>query len=288
MKNIIFIAPPAAGKGTQAKLVSEEYNIPHISTGDLLREEANKDTPLGRTIKNDMEKGNLVSDEVITTLLKNRITLSDCNNGYILDGYPRNISQAKTYNELLNELNFSLPVVIFFNIDKERALKRTLSRIICPNCGSSYNLLVDELKPKKENICDRCLHELKTRNDDTEEVFNNPIAYGPEKVISTESKDRSYVSYDEYLETIVKILLTISDNTNAVNTILDIMNKEGANLSAKAREDISNAVKSSSSIQNLKDSLKNSMSGRSTGISSMIGNSRTDLIIKTMKEIAAQ
>ena len=171
MKNIIFIAPPAAGKGTQAKLVSEEYNIPHISTGDLLREETNKDTPLGRTIKNDMEHGNLVSDEIITTLLKNRITSEDCQNGYILDGYPRNINQAKTYNDLLNDLNFSLPIVIFFNIDKERALKRTLSRIICPNCGSSYNLLIDELKPKKENICDRCLHELKTRNDDTEEVF---------------------------------------------------------------------------------------------------------------------
>ena len=171
MKNIIFIAPPAAGKGTQSKLVSEEYNIPHISTGDLLREEASKDTELGRTIKEDMEKGNLVSDEVITTLLKNRITSSDCREGYILDGYPRNISQAKTYNELLDELGYDKGVVIFFDIDKERALKRTLSRIICSNCGSSYNLLVEDLKPKKENICDRCGHELKTRNDDTEEVF---------------------------------------------------------------------------------------------------------------------
>ena len=171
MKNIIFIAPPAAGKGTQAKLVSEEYNIPHISTGDLLRDEAAKDTELGRKIKSDMESGNLVSDDIITTLLRNRITLSDCKNGYILDGYPRNITQAKLYNELLNELNYDNGVVIFFNIDKERALKRTLSRIICPNCGSSYNLLVSELKPKRDNICDRCGHELKTRTDDTEEVF---------------------------------------------------------------------------------------------------------------------
>ena len=171
MKNIIFIAPPAAGKGTQSKLVSEEYNIPHISTGDLLREEAAKDTELGRQIKNDMESGNLVSDEVITTLLKNRITSSDCKKGYILDGYPRNISQAKTYNSLLEELGYDKGIVIFFDIDKERALKRTLSRIICSNCGSSYNLLVEELKPKKENICDRCGHELKTRTDDTEEVF---------------------------------------------------------------------------------------------------------------------
>lgn len=171
MKNIIFIAPPAAGKGTQAKLVSQEYNIPHISTGDLLRDEISKETELGNSIKEDMEKGNLVTDKVITTLLKNRITMKDCQNGYILDGYPRNINQAKIYNNLLEELGYNKGVVIFFDIDKETALKRTISRIICPNCGSSYNLLIDELKPKKENICDRCNHELKIRKDDTEEVF---------------------------------------------------------------------------------------------------------------------
>jgi len=171
MKNIIFIAPPAAGKGTQSKLVSGEYNIPHISTGDLLREEITKESELGKSIKEEMEKGNLVSDEVITTLLKNRITSPDCRNGYILDGYPRNITQAKIYNDLLEKLNYDKGVVIFFDIDKERALKRTISRIICPNCGSSYNLLVEELKPKKENTCDRCHNELKSRKDDTEEVF---------------------------------------------------------------------------------------------------------------------
>ena len=173
MKNIIFIAPPAAGKGTQSKLLSSEYNIPHISTGDLLREEATKETKLGKSIKEDMEKGNLVSDEVITTLLKKRITAADCKNGYILDGYPRTLTQAKIYKDLLEELNYDKGVVIFFDIDKERALKRTLSRIVCSACGSSYNLLVEELKPKKENICDRCGHELNVRADDTEEVFIN-------------------------------------------------------------------------------------------------------------------
>ena len=173
MKNIIFIAPPAAGKGTQAKLVSEEYNIPHISTGDLLREEMAKNTEIGISIKEDMNKGNLVSDEVITTLLKNRITKSDCLKGYILDGYPRNLSQAKLYNNLLEDLKYNENIVIFFDIDKDTALKRTISRIVCPNCGSSYNLMIEDLKPKKENICDRCNHELKTRTDDTEEVFIN-------------------------------------------------------------------------------------------------------------------
>lgn len=171
MKNIIFIAPPAAGKGTQAKLVSTEYNIPHISTGDLLREEMNKGSQIGNSIKKDIESGNLVSDEVITTLLKNRITKSDCSNGYILDGYPRNLLQAKIYDDLLKELGIDNPVVFFFDIDRKTALKRTVSRIICPNCGSSFNLMIEGLKPKKENICDRCNSKLQTRTDDTEEVF---------------------------------------------------------------------------------------------------------------------
>ena len=173
MKNIIFIAPPAAGKGTQAKLVSSEYNIPHISTGDLLREEMANETEIGLSIKKDMDSGNLVSDEVITTLLKNRITSKDCLNGFILDGYPRNLAQAKGFKNLLDELNIDKIMVIYFNIDMDTALKRTLSRIICPNCGSSYNLLIEDLKPQKENICDRCNHELQTRTDDTEEVFKH-------------------------------------------------------------------------------------------------------------------
>ena len=173
MKNIIFIAPPAAGKGTQAKLVSDEYNIPHISTGDLLREEMANNTEIGKSIKSDMEKGNLVSDEVITTLLKSRITSEDCLNGFILDGYPRNLAQAKTFNNLLEELNINNIYVIFFDIDKQTALNRMLSRVVCQKCGASYNLMIEGLKPQKENICDRCNSELKTRTDDTEQVFIN-------------------------------------------------------------------------------------------------------------------
>lgn len=171
MKNIIFIAPPAAGKGTQAKLLSAKYNIPHISTGDILREEINEQTEIGKSIKKDLEQGNLVSNEVITSLLKNRITKSDCQNGYILDGYPRNLEQAKKYDNLLEELKLDKGIVIYFNIDKNLALERTLSRIICPNCGTSYNLLIENLKPLKDNICDKCNHELQIRTDDTKEVF---------------------------------------------------------------------------------------------------------------------
>lgn len=173
MKNIIFIAPPAAGKGTQAKLLAEKYNIPHISTGDLLREETAKDTELSLKIKEIMESGGLVNDDIITELLRNRLVQNDCDNGYILDGYPRNLEQAKIYENLLKEINKDLGVVIFLDIDKELAMKRTLSRIICSNCGTSYNLIVESLKPKKENICDKCLFDLKTRDDDNEITFIN-------------------------------------------------------------------------------------------------------------------
>ena len=171
MKNIIFIAPPAAGKGTQAKLLSNKYSIPHISTGELLREESNKTTELGRKIKEIISCGKFVNDEIITSLLKLRLMREDCNNGYILDGYPRNIEQAHIYEDLLKSINKDLGIVIFFDIDKDLAMERTLSRIACPHCGTSYNLLVNELKPKLEGICDKCNSSLEIRSDDTPESF---------------------------------------------------------------------------------------------------------------------
>ena len=139
MKNIIFIAPPAAGKGTQSKLVSAEYNIPHISTGDLLRDEIGSGSQLGIKIKDEMDKGSLIDDDIIVGLLRERLSKVDCNNGYILDGYPRNVSQAKIYNDLLKELNKDVGVVIYMSIDEELALSRTLSRLTCSSCGASYN-----------------------------------------------------------------------------------------------------------------------------------------------------
>lgn len=171
MKNIIFIAPPAAGKGTQAKILSEKYNIPHISTGDLLREEASKSTELGMMIKDIISSGKFVSDQIITSLLEKRLMRDDCDNGYILDGYPRNLEQAKIYEDLLKSLNKDLGIVIFFDIDKELAKRRTLSRIVCPECGTSYNLEVTALKPKLEGICDKCNSRLNIRSDDNAESF---------------------------------------------------------------------------------------------------------------------
>ena len=173
MKNIIFVAAPAAGKGTISAKVCTEYNIPHISTGDLLRNEIAASSKIGMEIKSAMARGEFVSDEVITKLLKKRLEAKDCKNGFILDGYPRNISQAKTYDNILKELNYDEGLVVFLDIDRELAMKRALSRVVCSKCGLSYNLINKEYAPLKEGICDNCGSSLKTRSDDNEESFIN-------------------------------------------------------------------------------------------------------------------
>ena len=173
MKNIIFVAAPAAGKGTISAKVCTEYNIPHISTGDLLRNEIAASSKIGMEIKSAMARGEFVSDEVITKLLKKRLEAKDCKKGFILDGYPRNISQAKTYDNILKELNYDEGLVVFLDIDRELAMKRALSRVVCSKCGLSYNLRNKEYAPLKEGICDNCGSSLKTRSDDNEESFIN-------------------------------------------------------------------------------------------------------------------
>lgn len=173
MKNIIFVAAPAAGKGTISAKVCTEYNIPHISTGDLLRNEIAVSSKIGMEIKSAMARGEFVSDEVITKLLKKRLEAKDCKKGFILDGYPRNISQAKTYDNILKELNYDEGLVVFLDIDKSLAMKRALSRVVCSKCGLSYNLINKEYAPLKEGICDNCGSSLKTRSDDNEESFIN-------------------------------------------------------------------------------------------------------------------
>lgn len=173
MKNIIFVAPPGAGKGTQAKLISSEFNIPHISTGDLLRDERNSGSVLSEMLKSEMDKGNLIDNSIIVNILRNRLSRVDCNNGYILDGYPRSVEQAKIYEDLLLELNKDIGIVIYMDIDKDLALERTLCRIICSSCGASFSNVVADLKPKIDGICDRCGHSLRLRKDDTPEIFSN-------------------------------------------------------------------------------------------------------------------
>ncbi len=163
--NLILIAPPAAGKGTQAKKISKEYNIPHISTGDLLRDIEDEN------LKAEIKAGKLVSDELVANLLKERLMKEDCKNGFILDGYPRNLDQAKIYDNLIGELNIEMGPVIVIELDKDKAKARMVGRQICPKCGTSYNELIADLNPKVKDICDNCGSNLVKRADDNAETF---------------------------------------------------------------------------------------------------------------------
>lgn len=170
MGSIIIIAPPAAGKGTQSKFISNKYKIPHISTGDLLRNEIHRGTELGLKISNIMKSGSLVSDEIILNVLMNEIKTLD---SYILDGFPRNIYQAREYEKLLNEFHKNIDKVFYIDLPKEKSKERILSRLSCSKCGKVYNTAFEETRPKRENICDDCESKLIERDDDTEEVFEN-------------------------------------------------------------------------------------------------------------------
>lgn len=171
MKSIILIAPPAAGKGTQAKRIHDVYHIPNISLGEIMRHARDDSTEIGRKIIECQDKRELVPLPITLKLIKNRLSMQDCKSGYILDGFPRTIEQALAYDKMLKEIDAPTPYVIFLDIDKDLALKRTLGRLVCPNCGENYNIHFSNMSPKQENICDHCHHTLVKRTDDTSETF---------------------------------------------------------------------------------------------------------------------
>lgn len=170
---LIIMGPPGAGKGTQAALIKEAYQIPHISTGDMFREAIKNETPLGVEAKSYMDKGALVPDSVTIGLVKERLSKPDCQKGFLLDGFPRTIPQAEALNEILNELNIKLDAVINIEVDDSILIDRIVGRRVCPNCKAGYH--ITNLKPKKEGICDVCGEKLVQRKDDTEETVKNRL-----------------------------------------------------------------------------------------------------------------
>lgn len=170
--NIIFVAPPAAGKGTQSALLVEKYGLSHISTGDLLRAEVAKESDLGKSLKEKMTTGELISDDIVIGLLKTRLMQDDIQKGFILDGFPRSISQAHLLDDMLEELNMKIDHVLYLDMDKTLAMHRALGRMTCPECGAGYNKYEEVMKPKVDGKCDNCQVDLESRSDDNEETFN--------------------------------------------------------------------------------------------------------------------
>lgn len=174
MINFVFIAPPAAGKGTQSKFLVDNYGYNHISTGDLLREEVAKGSDLGIQINEIISSGKLVDDELVLTLLKNKLSsVLEDGKPFIIDGFPRTPNQAEMLTNCFSDLNVDNYKVIYMDLDYEEAKKRVLGRLVCSGCGKSYNDMVDSLKPKQEGICDSCSSKLNKRSDDTEETFKD-------------------------------------------------------------------------------------------------------------------
>ena len=171
--NIIFLGPPGAGKGTQAKILVEKYGIPQISTGDMLREHVAKGTELGMKAKEYMEKGQLVPDEIILSMVKERLSQDDAQKGFILDGFPRTVAQAEALDKLLEEMGKKIEYVLALIVPDEELVTRLTGRRTCKNCGMMYHIKFKP--PKVEGKCDACGGELYQRADDNEETVRNRL-----------------------------------------------------------------------------------------------------------------
>ena len=172
MKNIMFIAPPAAGKGTQAELVVEKYHIPHISTGDILREISKEDSEIGKYVQETLASGKLVKDDITYQLVEDRLGKKDCHKGFIIDGFPRSIDQAYEYDKILKNLGYDIGHVIYINVDKKVLEKRITGRRICEDCNTIYNINDKDNSPEIESVCDNCGGKLYQRSDDNLEAFD--------------------------------------------------------------------------------------------------------------------
>ncbi len=169
MKNIIFISPPAGGKGTQSQLLVSKYNYYHISVGDLLRKEATTDSKDGKIIKKELAKGNFVPGEIATKVLKKEL---ENNKGpFVFDGYPRTLKQYDHLEKIIKELKMNNIIAVFLNLSEEEVLKRAAERMMCPLCNKIYNSSFEKLKPKNNNKCDNCNEPLITRYDDNGETY---------------------------------------------------------------------------------------------------------------------
>jgi adenylate kinase len=212
MNNVIFIAPPAAGKGTQSSnLVNLGYE--HISTGDMLREEIAKESEIGLIVKDIISKGMLVSDEIVFDLINKK--LSNLEKPFILDGFPRTIKQAELLDDLLNKLKINNYEVIYLDINSEDAMKRALGRLTCNKCGASFNKYYEALRPMQDGICDNCGNKLETRSDDNEESFK--VRFNT--FIENTKPIKEFYSYKNKLHNVDATMESL-DITNKIKDIL--------------------------------------------------------------------
>lgn len=171
---LVILGPPGAGKGTQAEYIVERYNIPHISTGDIFRENIKNNTELGKEAKSYMDKGLLVPDDLVIALVEDRLNKADAKEGFLLDGFPRTVAQAVSLDSILDKNNDKLTNVINISVDPEILIERAVGRRVCKTCGMTYHVKFNP--PKEEGICDKDGTKLIQRDDDTEETVKTRIS----------------------------------------------------------------------------------------------------------------
>lgn len=172
--NLVLMGLPGAGKGTQAEKIVEHYDIPHISTGDMFRAAIKEGTQLGLKTKSFMDQGNLVPDEVTIGIVRERLNKQDCENGFLLDGFPRTVAQAEALETITKELNKQIDYVINIDVDQSILMERLTGRRICKDCGATYHLVFNP--PAKEGVCDKCGGELYQRADDNAETVSTRLS----------------------------------------------------------------------------------------------------------------
>ena len=173
-KNLVFLGPPGAGKGTLSAPLMEEEKLAHISTGDILRAEIAAGTELGKSAKSFMDAGKLVPDEVVAGMVGKKLGSPECAGGFILDGFPRTVAQADLLEEVMKKMNLTLDAVILFDAPEELLLQRLTARLMCRKCNTGFNKIF--CPPKVEGICDKCGGELYQRSDDSMETAKNRLS----------------------------------------------------------------------------------------------------------------
>ena len=205
MLRTILLGPPGAGKGTQAEKIVEKYGIPHISTGDIFRENIKQGTELGKRAQEYMNRGELVPDDLVIEIATDRLLADDCKNGFLLDGFPRTVRQAEKLDEFLSARGGKIDKVIDIAVGKEELMIRLTGRRVCKNCGASYHVV--NVPPKKEGVCDKCGGPLIQRDDDVAQTVANRIEV-------YEAQTKPLIDYYEKAGNLVRI-----DGTTGLNNV---------------------------------------------------------------------
>ncbi|ABR50529.1 Nucleoside-triphosphate--adenylate kinase [Alkaliphilus metalliredigens QYMF] len=171
---LLLLGPPSAGKGTQASGIVNKYHIPHISTGDMLRSNIKQGTALGNKAKEYMDQGLLVPDELVVAIVEDRLQQDDCQEGFLLDGFPRTVVQAKALDDVLDKMGVTLDKVVSIEVPKGTLVERAVGRRMCKECGATYHILFNP--PTKADQCDKCGGQLYQRDDDTEKTVTKRIS----------------------------------------------------------------------------------------------------------------